>query len=179
MVYAEQLEKVLAELEAVAELKPGQIFVVGCSTSEVAGERMGTASNLAIAEDLLQGAVLPFVRRKGLYLAAQCCEHLNRALVVEAACAEQFGLERVHVVPHLKAGGAFSTAAYGALDQPVVVESLQAKAQAGVDLGGTLIGMHLRRVAVPVRTACREVGCARVSAARARPPLIGGERARY
>lgn len=172
----EQVAHVARELLKVAGLKPGQILVVGCSTSEIAGQRIGTASSLEIGEQVVQG-LLKATREYQVYLAAQCCEHLNRALVIEAQAAEIYGLEEVTVVPALKAGGALATAAYRALHRPVVVSRIQA--HAGIDIGGTLIGMHLRPVAVPVRLEVKTIGAAHLTLARTRPALIGGERAVY
>ncbi len=171
-----QVEQAARHLGEVAGLSPGQILVVGCSTSEVRGHKIGTASNLEVAEAVYRG-LEPVVRERQLFLAVQCCEHLNRALVVERAAAERYNLEVVWVVPHLRAGGALATVALGKLDDPVVVEAVAA--HAGMDIGDTLIGMHLRRVAVPVRYEPRRVGQAHLTMARTRPRLIGGERARY
>ncbi|MCG0277028.1 MAG: TIGR01440 family protein [Thermanaeromonas sp.] len=173
---AAQVAYVARELLKVAGLKPGDILVAGCSTSEIAGQRIGTASSLEIGEQVLQG-LLEATREYQVYLAVQCCEHLNRALVVEAQAAEIYGLEQVTVVPALKAGGALATAAYRALHRPVVVSSI--KAHAGIDIGDTLIGMHLKPVAVPVRLEVKTIGCAHLTLARTRPALIGGERAVY
>jgi uncharacterized protein (TIGR01440 family) len=166
----------LTELLDAAGLRAGNILVVGCSTSEVEGQRIGSASNLEIAAAIMAG-ILPLLRENKIYLAVQCCEHLNRAIVVEEACADKYGLEVVSVVPELKAGGAFATTAMKMLDSPVVVESIAA--HAGMDIGDTFIGMHLRRVAVPVRGTIKEIGHAHLTMARTRPKLIGGERARY
>ncbi|WP_084667223.1 TIGR01440 family protein [Thermanaeromonas toyohensis] len=172
----EQVAQVTREFLKVAGLKPGQILVVGCSTSEIAGKRIGTASSLEIGEQVVRG-LLKATREYQVYLAAQCCEHLNRALVVEAQAAEIYGLEEVTVVPVLKAGGALATATYRALHRPVVVSHIQA--HAGMDIGGTLIGMHLKPVAVPVRLEVKTIGAAHLTFARTRPALIGGERAVY
>lgn len=166
----------LEELWQQAGLKPGHILVVGCSTSEIKGERIGKASSLEVAEAVFDG-IYPFLKEKGIYLAAQCCEHLNRALVVEEECAEKYNLEVVTVVPHPDAGGSFASVAYRRFEKPVVVEAI--KAHAGMDIGDTFIGMHLKRVAVPVRSSIKEIGMAHLTMARTRPPLIGGERARY
>lgn len=166
----------LDELLTAAALKPGQILVVGCSTSEISGHRIGSHSSMEIAAAVLE-AVWPRVQKAELFLAIQCCEHLNRSLVVEAACAEMYGLDEVTVVPHLKAGGGFATTYYHSCRQPVMVESI--RAHAGMDIGDTFIGMHLKRVAVPVRGTIREIGNAHLTMARTRPPLIGGERAKY
>lgn len=166
----------MAELLSEAGCERGQIVVVGCSSSEIAGAKIGCGCSPEVAEAVLEG-VLPLLEENGLYLAAQCCEHLNRALIVEKACAEKYGLEIVCVVPALKAGGAFATAAYAAFSEPVAVEHV--KAAAGLDIGQTFIGMHLKDVAVPVRTETKRVGEAVVAAARTRPKYIGGSRAQY
>lgn len=160
----------------VAHLKPGNIVVVGCSTSEVIGQKIGSASNLEVARAIMDG-LLPLIEENGLFLAVQCCEHLNRALVVEEACAERYGLEIVSVIPHPKAGGALATVAMERFTRPVVVEAISA--HAGLDIGDTFIGMHLKRVAVPVRLPIKSIGEAHLTLARTRPKLIGGERAKY
>jgi uncharacterized protein (TIGR01440 family) len=166
----------LTALLDAARLKPGEIVVVGCSTSEVAGQKIGSSSSPEIAAQIIDG-MLPVIREKNLYLAVQCCEHLNRALVVEDACAEKYGLEIVNVVPHPKAGGSLAAVAMERFHHPVVVETITA--HAGMDIGDTFIGMHLKRVAVPVRTSIKKIGAAHVTMARTRPKLIGGERAQY
>ena len=168
--------KALRGLLGVAGLRPHDIVVVGCSTSEVAGHRIGSASSADIAEAIMDG-LLPIIKEDQLYLAIQCCEHLNRALVVERECAARCELELVTVIPHLKAGGALSAAAMKEYSDPVVVESISA--HAGMDIGDTFIGMHLRRVAVPVRLEISKIGDAHLTMARTRPKLIGGERALY
>ena len=164
------------ELLDAAALKQGDILVVGCSTSEVAGHTIGKASIPAVAAALLEG-LYPVLRERGVYLAAQCCEHLNRALVIERACAEKYGLDEVAVRPAPKAGGSFATAVYDTFEQPVAVESI--RAHAGLDIGGTLIGMHLRAVAVPVRLTLSKIGEANILCARTRPKYVGGPRAIY
>lgn len=171
-----QLEEALSELEQEIQFRSGQVFVVGCSTSEVTGKRIGTAGGLDIAESLFE-ALQKFADRHRIFLAFQGCEHINRALTIEREAAEKYGWEPVSVVPAPKAGGAMSAYAFLNLKDPVVVEELQA--HAGIDIGQTMIGMHLKRVAVPVRTSVKLVGEAIVSAATTRPKLIGGERARY
>lgn len=171
-----QLEEVLSELEQQIVFKEGQLFVVGCSTSEVAGERIGTGGGLDIAESLFE-PLRVFAERHGLFLAFQGCEHINRALTIERAAAERYGLEPVSVVPVAKAGGSMSAYAFMNMSDPVVVEEIAA--HAGVDIGQTMIGMHLKRVAVPVRTSVKLVGEAIVSSATTRPKLIGGVRASY
>ncbi len=162
------------ELLCAAKLNRGNIVVIGCSTSEVCGSKIGTASVPEAADALYRGLKSVFAP-EGIYIAAQCCEHLNRAIVVERA-AVPF-LEEVNVVPQPKAGGSFATAAYREATDPVVVESI--KADAGIDIGLTLIGMHLKSVAVPLRLSQKTIGEATVVAARVRPKFIGGERAHY
>lgn len=171
-----QLEEALSELEQEIQFKNGQIFVVGCSTSEVVGKRIGTSGGLDIAESLFE-PLQNFADRHRIFLAFQGCEHINRALTLEREAAEKYGWEPVSVVPVPKAGGSMSAFAYSNLKDPVVVEEVQA--HAGIDIGQTMIGMHLKRVAVPLRTSVKLVGEAIVSAATTRPKLIGGERARY
>ncbi len=171
-----QLEEVLSELEQQITFRKGQVFVVGCSTSEVAGERIGTSGGLDIAEGLFQ-PLEKFAARHQLFLAFQSCEHINRALTVERKAAEKYGWETVSVIPTLKAGGSMSAYAFSNMTDPVVVEEIQA--HAGIDIGQTMIGMHLKRVAVPLRTSVKLVGEAIVATATTRPKLIGGERAVY
>ncbi len=164
------------EILEKAGLKAGDLFVVGCSTSEVCGEGIGSASSPETAGYVF-GGIYRAVRERGVYLAAQCCEHLNRALILEAAAAEKRGLEIVNVIPQPKAGGSFATAAWKAFSAPVAVEHV--KADAGMDVGDTLIGMHLKDVAVPVRISVDKIGEAHVVCARTRAKYIGGERACY
>lgn len=164
------------ELLDAAELKPGQMLVVGCSTSEVRGERIGSAGSDEVAAAIF-AALRECCASRGVYLAVQCCEHLNRALVVERSAAVAYGLEEVSVVPVPKAGGALAARARRELPDAVVVENV--RAHAGLDIGATLIGMHLKAVAVPVRLGQKTVGQATVTAARTRPKLIGGTRAVY
>ena len=166
----------VSELLQVADLKPGDLLVVGCSSSEMVGEKIGTHSSTDAAAALAD-AVLPLLKEAGVYLAVQCCEHLNRALIIESAAAEKFGYEPVNVVPQPKAGGSFATAVWSRFDAPVAVEHIRAKA--GLDIGGTLIGMHLKEVAVPVRLRVKTVGEAPILCARTRPKFIGGVRAVY
>lgn len=167
-----------AVTELLTEARParGQIVVVGCSSSEIVGEKIGKGSTPEAAQAVLS-AILPAFTENGLYLAAQCCEHLNRALVLEREAAERFNLEIVAAIPKPKAGGSFAAAAYLAFCDPVLVEHV--RAAAGLDIGGTLIGMHLKDVAVPLRLSTRKIGEAPVSAARTRPKYIGGARAQY
>ena len=161
-----------------APFPEGGLFVLGGSTSEVLGERVGSRPSLEAAEAILE-VVLPFLRARGVHLAVQGCEHLNRALVVERKTAQAYGLEEVTVFPHPKAGGALASAAFLKMEEPVMVESLRAQAHGGMDIGGVLIGMHLRPVVVPVRLPIRKIGEAGLIAARTRPRLIGGSRAVY
>ena len=172
----EQAKRAVSELLDEAQLKAGDILVVGCSTSEVIGRTIGKASVPEAAQAVFEG-ICSATSERGVFLAAQCCEHLNRALVVEAECAEKYGLDAVCVRPVPKAGGSFATTAFARFDAPVVVE--QIKAHAGIDVGGTLIGMHLRAVAVPVRLSIAKIGEAPIICARTRPKFIGGSRAQY
>lgn len=165
-----------AALETVEKgnLTAGDIFVVGCTTSAVVGGPIGQSGNLEVAEAVVDG-LLSVLAPRGIYLAAQCCEHLNRALVVESAAAT--GFEIVSAVPKKHAGGAFATACYQRFNHPVLIETVLANA--GLDIGQTLIGMHLKRVAVPFRPSVKLVGEAVLTAAYSRPKYIGGERAEY
>lgn len=172
----EQSLEAVKELVEVAGLTAGQILVVGCSSSEMVGEKIGKGSSLDAAKAAFDG-IYPYLRSKGIYLAAQCCEHLNRALIVERAYALSHNLEIVCVRPQPKAGGSFATTAYENFDDPVAVEAIAA--DAGLDIGGTLIGMHLKRVAVPVRLGVKQIGKAPILSARTRPKYIGGCRAVY
>lgn len=171
-----QLHTILHEYQNGAQLTAGNLFVLGCSTSEVVGKKIGTAGTNEVAE-MIFTELDKFRKETGVELAFQCCEHLNRALVVEKEVAEKRNFEVVSVVPVRTAGGAMATYAYGHLKDPVVVEFI--KADGGMDIGDTLIGMHLKHVPVPVRTSLKNVGHAHVNLARIRPKLIGGERAVY
>lgn len=172
----QQTTQVVTELLQVATLKPGQILVVGCSTSEVLGAKIGSAGSTDVAQAILN-SLRQVCSQKGIHLAVQCCEHLNRALVIEEETACAYHLNQVMVVPVPKAGGALGAQAITDFAQPVVVENIQA--HAGLDIGSTLIGMHLQAVAVPIRLAQKNIGQAVVIAARTRPKLIGGPRAVY
>ena len=166
----------VTELLEVAKLQAGDLLVIGCSSSEMVGEKIGTHSSVDAA-NALADAVLPLLNERGIAVAVQCCEHLNRALILEAAVAEKYGYEAVNVVPQPKAGGSFATAVWARLENPVAVEHI--RAHAGMDIGGTLIGMHLREVAVPVRLSVKTIGEAPILCARTRPKFIGGCRAVY
>jgi uncharacterized protein (TIGR01440 family) len=170
------VQLVFQALENEDTLESGSIFVIGCSTSEVAGEHIGTAGSEDIAAHIFS-SLMGLKQRTGIQLAFQCCEHLNRALVVERETAEEYRLEEVSVIPVPKAGGAMASYAYKHMENPVIVERIQA--HAGIDIGETMIGMHLKHVAVPVRLNQRYIGKARINAARTRPKLIGGVRAFY
>ena len=173
---AEQLNKLLQELTQQVTLREGQLFVVGCSTSEIIGEKIGTAGAEEVAAFLYE-EFQQFATKHKLFLAFQGCEHINRALTIEQEAAERYQLEPVSVVPFRSAGGSMSSYAYKQMKNPVVVEHIQA--HAGIDIGQTLIGMHLKHVAVPVRTSVRQIGEAIVTLATTRPKLIGGVRAKY
>ncbi len=164
------------EFLAVGKMKQGNLFVVGCSSSEIVSSRIGSYSSKEIGEAVFQ-EIWEECEKNQIYLAAQCCEHLNRALILEREAAEKYGYEIVNVVPQLKAGGSFATAAYERMKEPVAVERISA--HGGMDIGDTLIGMHLRQVAVPVRIETKCIGKAHVVCARVRPKFIGGIRARY
>lgn len=175
-VWEKELETILFEFQSQASLKPGQLLVVGCSTSEVIGEKIGTAGTSEVAEMIFR-QLGKFAQDIGVALAFQCCEHLNRALVIEKSEAVKRGLEEVSVVPVRTAGGAMATHAFEKFSEAVVVEFL--KADAGIDIGQTFIGMHLKHVAVPIRVTQKRVGHAHVTLAKTRPKLIGGARAVY
>ena len=169
-----QARNLMEEFVEKANLKPGNIMVIGCSTSEIIGSKIGSNSSPDTAAIVFE-AIHNYAKEKGIYLAIQCCEHLNRAIVVERK-AVPFA-EPVNVVPQPKAGGSFATQAYAHFEEPVVLEEI--KADAGIDIGFTLIGMHLKKVAVPVRLENNMIGEALVVAARTRPKFIGGVRAMY
>ena len=172
--YKAEARAAMEELIETAKLRKGQIVVVGCSTSEVTGHRIGSFSAPEIGKALFEG-IMEALSDKGIYLAAQCCEHLNRAVITEADAVP--GADIVNVVPQPKAGGSFATAAYQGFSHPVALEHI--RADAGLDIGGTLIGMHLKEVAVPVRLSNNQIGEAHLLAARVRPKFIGGNRAVY
>jgi len=175
-IISEEAYRAAKEILEEAGLTEGQLFVVGCSTSEVGGAGIGTYSSPELAEAVF-GGIYQATQEAGVFLVAQCCEHLNRALILEMEAAEKYGYEIVNVVPQPKAGGSFATAAYKSFEQPVAVEHI--KAHAGMDIGNTLIGMHLRDVAVPVRIRTKTIGDAAVVCARTRAKYIGGCRAMY
>ncbi len=171
-----QLTQVLEDLNAAMPLSDRHVLIVGASTSEVIGEHIGTCGTVEVAGTIYK-VLSEFQEKTGVHYAFQCCEHLNRALIVERTIADQKMLEQVTVVPMRSAGGAMASYAYNKMKDPVVVEAI--KGDCGIDIGDTFIGMHLKAVAVPVRSQVREVGKAHITLARTRPKLIGGERAIY
>ena len=178
--FAEEIKKAaetaIEEAISGANLKAGDVFVVGCSSSEILGSKIGKGSSLEAAK-IVFDVIYSKLSEKGIFLAAQCCEHLNRAIVIESECAEKYGLEPVAVIPQPKAGGSFATLTYENMKRPVVVEHI--RAHAGLDIGLTLIGMHLKEVAVPLRLSVNKIGEATIVCAYTRPKFIGGSRAVY
>ncbi|MBR1669656.1 MAG: TIGR01440 family protein [Butyrivibrio sp.] len=175
----EQSKRAVTEILAGARLKRGDIFVIGCSSSEILGDQIGTATNMDSANAVFDG-IIPVLAENGIFAAAQCCEHLNRALVVERECYEKYGFEQVNAIPQPNhAGGAFGTICYQRFKDPVLVESVCQKANAGIDIGGTMIGMHMHAVVVPMRISLRKIGEAPIICARHRPKYVGGQRAIY
>ena len=170
-----QTIKIFEELVKVAKLSPGQLVIVGCSTSEVLGEKIGTYSSLDVAKQIFEG-ISTVLAPKGIHFAVQCCEHLNRAIIIDRIALTQ-NEEIVNVIPQPKAGGSLATIAYENFKDPVAIEEILA--DAGIDIGDTLIGMHLKKVAVPVRLTIKKLGNANVVCARTRPKFIGGVRAVY
>lgn len=171
-----QAKQATNEVIKEAKLTTGDILVVGCSSSEIIGETIGQASSIDAAQAVFEG-IYDALKANGIYLAAQCCEHLNRAIIIEKELALRDRMEIVNVVPQPKAGGSFATTAYKAFANPVAVEHI--KADAGMDIGDTLIGMHLKEVAVPLRIGIDKIGEAHLVCARTRAKFIGGERAVY
>lgn len=171
-----QAAQVTTELLDQANMRPGQILVIGCSSSEVIGGCIGKNSSMKAAKEIYD-AIAPIVQQRNIFLAAQCCEHLNRAIVLEQEAAEKYEYEPVGACPWPHAGGSWATICWQNFKHPIAVEEI--RAHAGLDIGGTLIGMHLRRVAVPVRLSMDHIGQAHILCARTRPGLIGGERAHY
>ena len=173
-----QAKEAMDILLKAATPRPGSLMVLGCSTSEVIGSRIGSNSSADAAQAILRG-ILPAVREAGLILAVQGCEHINRSLCLERADAERLGLVEVWVRPHAHAGGACVTAYYEQCQDPVMVEGLQSKATLGMDVGDTLIGMHMRPVVVPVHSPLRKIGEGNLVLAFSRPRYVGGPRAQY
>lgn len=173
---SEDMENIVLEWLATDYLEKGDIFIVGCSTSEVSGQHIGTAGSEEVAEVIFD-SLGKLQQEKGVELAFQCCEHLNRAIVLEESVRKSLQLDEVNAVPHPKAGGSMASYAYKHFKEAVLVEEIVA--DAGIDIGNTMIGMHLRKVAVPLRFIQKSAGNAHITGARTRPKLIGGERARY
>lgn len=180
VAFVEEIKKTaevaIAEILDSTGLKKGDIFVVGCSSSEILGSKIGKGSSFEAAKIVFE-VIYGALRDRGIYLAAQCCEHLNRALVIERECADKYGYEPVAVIPQPKAGGSFATLTFESMEDAVVVEHI--RAHAGLDIGLTLIGMHLRDVAVPLRLSIKKIGEASIVCAYTRPKYIGGSRAAY
>ncbi|WP_445488878.1 TIGR01440 family protein [Niallia sp. 03133] len=172
----QQLETIISEYQEQANLMKRHLFVIGCSTSEVVGRKIGTSGTIDVAEIIFE-KFRDYQQKTGVSLAFQCCEHLNRALVVERNLLEERGLTEVSVIPVRHAGGAMATYAYHHMEDPVIVEFIEA--DGGIDIGDTFIGMHLKHVAVPIRTSIQQLGEAHVTMAKSRPKLIGGQRAVY
>lgn len=170
------IEEFFEEVSKKTNVREGSLLVIGCSTSEVVGGHIGKDSSIETAEAIYSG-IKAELERRGINLVAQCCEHLNRALVIEREVAEKLGLEIVNAVPQIHAGGSFSVTVYKNMKEPVLVEEV--KADFGIDIGDTLIGMHLKKVAVPVRLSTTTLNKANITCAYTRPKYIGGERARY
>ncbi|RST60982.1 TIGR01440 family protein [Siminovitchia terrae] len=174
--WQEEVRTLLDECRENLPIGEGKVLVIGCSTSEIAGQQIGTSGVMEPA-NMLYEELKKFADDKKVHLAFQCCEHLNRALVVERQTALENGWEEVTVIPVRKAGGSMATCAYSQMKDPVVVEFI--KADAGIDIGDTFIGMHLKHVAVPIRVNQKSIGGAHVTIATTRPKLIGGARAVY
>ena len=170
------LNEAVGALMDAGHLESGSVIVLGCSTSEITGARIGKGSVPELGE-IVAEAMLAACKGHGVHAAFQCCEHLNRALILEREAAEKYGWEEVCVVPRPHAGGSWATTCWKNFKDPVAVEEI--RANAGMDIGGTLIGMHLKRVAVPVRLSLNKIGEANILCSYTRPKLIGGERARY
>lgn len=166
----------LEELIQISHIKKGDLVVIGCSTSEVAGKQIGTYSSVDLAKALFDGLYM-VAKENEIYLAIQCCEHLNRSLIIEKSYAQNHNIEEVNVIPKPKAGGSLATIAFEKFENGIAVEEV--KADCGIDIGGTLIGMHLKKVAVPVRLKTKTIGKANIICARTRPKFVGGERAIY
>ncbi|ARJ50279.1 TIGR01440 family protein [Staphylococcus lutrae] len=172
----QELNQLLKELKAQSFFLPGEICVIGCSTSEVQGEQIGTTGSMAVAQVIFE-ALVQLQQETGVSFAFQGCEHINRAITIERKDFDPYLMTEVSVVPDVHAGGSLSTYAYRHMTQPMVIEHIQA--DKGIDIGQTLIGMHIKHVAVPVRTTVKQIGQAIVTVATSRPKKIGGERAKY
>lgn len=173
-----EIKNIVNEIIDASKIKENDIFVVGCSSSEICGSKIGTNSNVDVGKVVFE-TINDILKEKGIFLAAQCCEHLNRCLIVDKKCADMYGFDMVNVIPQPKAGGSFATAAYKGFENAIGVESINAKAKAGLDIGGTLIGMHIAPVVVPLRCRVNKIGEAPVTCARSRLKFVGGTRAVY
>ncbi len=174
-----QSRQAVTEILDGAGVREGSIFVIGCSSSEILGSQIGTATSVEAAEAVYDG-IMPVLKERGILAAAQCCEHLNRALVVERSTMDRYGFEQVNAIPQPgHAGGALGTVCYKRFEDPVLVENIGSKADAGIDIGGTMIGMHMHAVVVPMRISLRKIGEAPITCARHRPKYVGGKRAIY
>ena len=169
-------EAAVSAIVSEAKLESGDLFIVGCSSSEVLGEKIGTNSSVDVADAIFKG-IYGVLKDKGIFMAVQCCEHLNRAVILEKKAAKLFGYDEVNVIPQPKAGGSLGTLAFERLENAVAVEKV--RADAGLDIGLTMIGMHLKEVAVPLRLPIKKIGNAPIVCARTRPKFIGGIRAKY
>lgn len=172
------MESIIDEWKQSGILHEGDLFIIGCSTSEIAGKKIGTSGSMDIAASLFE-SFQKLKKETGIRLAFQCCEHLNRAVLIERETKTAYHFEEVTAVPVIHAGGAMATEAYKQMEDPVLVETVNHQADAGMDIGETMIGMHLKHVAIPQRFNYRFIGEARVQAARTRPKKIGGERTNY
>jgi uncharacterized protein (TIGR01440 family) len=170
------VEKVIRELIDIAEPKAGSIFILGGSTSEIQGKKIGSATDIELGDKIIK-KIMEILKEYELYLAVQGCEHINRSLVIERECQQKYSFSEVNVIPHRAAGGAFATAAFKEFSEAVTVENMEA--DLGIDIGDALIGMHLKIIAVPVRLSIKEIGEAHLTAAKTRLKLVGGARAKY
>lgn len=170
------VEKSIRELIEKAKPETGSIFILGGSTSEIQGEKIGSATDIDLGNKIIK-KIISILEEFGLKLAVQGCEHINRSLIIERSCQKEYGFPEVNVIPHRSAGGAFATAAYKEFFDPVTVEEIEA--DLGMDIGDALIGMHLKKVAVPVRLSLTEIGQAHLTAAKTRLKLVGGSRSKY
>ena len=170
------VEKAIRELINISKPEAGDIFLLGGSTSEIQGKKIGSATDIDLGDKIIK-KIISILREFDLYLAVQGCEHINRSLVIEKECQQKYSFNEVNVIPHRSAGGAFAAAAFKEFEKAVTVENMEA--DLGIDIGDALIGMHLKKVAVPVRLSITEIGEAHLTAARTRLKLVGGVRARY
>ncbi|MGK4466361.1 TIGR01440 family protein [Mammaliicoccus sciuri] len=172
----EDLKQLLNELKSIDFFNNQELCIIGCSTSEVKGSKIGSDGSIDVAKVIYES--LDFIHKEtGVHFAFQGCEHINRAITIEREIFDPYTMTEVSVVPQANAGGSLSTYAYQHMKDPIVVEHI--KCDKGIDIGQTLIGMHLKHVAVPVSIETKRIGEAIVTIAKSRPKLIGGERAKY